>query len=326
MPFIQLQFRRDTAYNWTCTNPILASGEMGIELDTHLFKIGDGGSQWTNLPYGGIQGVRGPTGPSGALTSTISTNLIPTGSTPQDIGSSQAKFRNIYLNGSLFFGTSQLSVSGTNLQFTDASGNLVVLNGGGGGGSGTTGATGPTGASGQGVPSGGSINQVLAKASSTNYDTHWVTPSSGGSGNASSYYIDINYVGSGTAAFSSSTTATSITADPNLAANGITVTLTGANINIVLAYSGTSSRIGMPTGIFLAYASGTNAISSWDTNPQYSLYSPVAGQVISINGTITSFSTSWGLFAGTGRYSGAWDNTTTPRVLGRVLLSFGNFA
>lgn len=65
MPFIQLQFRRDTSNNWACTNPVLASGEMGIEIDTHMFKIGDGGSPWVNLPYGGIQGPRGPQGPSG---------------------------------------------------------------------------------------------------------------------------------------------------------------------------------------------------------------------------------------------------------------------
>ena len=65
MPYIQLQFRRDTSHNWACTNPVLASGEMGIEIDTHMFKIGDGCSPWVNLPYGGIQGPRGPQGPSG---------------------------------------------------------------------------------------------------------------------------------------------------------------------------------------------------------------------------------------------------------------------
>lgn len=65
MPFIQLQFRRDTHQNWANTNPILASGEMGIELDTHMFKIGDGIAPWVNLAYGGIQGPRGPQGPAG---------------------------------------------------------------------------------------------------------------------------------------------------------------------------------------------------------------------------------------------------------------------
>jgi len=60
MPYIQLQFRRDTSLNWAQTNPLLASGEMGIELDTHTFKIGDGILRWNELPYGGLQGPPGP--------------------------------------------------------------------------------------------------------------------------------------------------------------------------------------------------------------------------------------------------------------------------
>jgi hypothetical protein len=62
MPFIQLQFRRDTSQNWRSSNPILASGEMGIEIDTQRFKIGDGCLNWINLPYGGIQGAGVPVG------------------------------------------------------------------------------------------------------------------------------------------------------------------------------------------------------------------------------------------------------------------------
>jgi hypothetical protein len=41
------------------------------------------------------------------------------------------------------------------------------------GDTGAAGATGPTGAAGQGVPVGGSLNQSLKKASSTDYDTEW---------------------------------------------------------------------------------------------------------------------------------------------------------
>jgi hypothetical protein len=62
MPYIQLQFRRDTSLNWQQTNPLLASGEMGIELDTHTFKIGDGVLRWNALPYGGLRGPPGPAG------------------------------------------------------------------------------------------------------------------------------------------------------------------------------------------------------------------------------------------------------------------------
>lgn len=81
----QIQMRRDTAANWTSTNPTLASGEWGLETDTRLMKIGDGTTAWTSLAY-----------------------------------------------------------------FTE-------------------------------VPTGGTANQVLAKIDSTNYNTQWVTPSSGSS-------------------------------------------------------------------------------------------------------------------------------------------------
>lgn len=40
MPFIKLEFRRDTPSNWTAQNPILASGEIGINTVTFQFKIG----------------------------------------------------------------------------------------------------------------------------------------------------------------------------------------------------------------------------------------------------------------------------------------------
>lgn len=65
MTSIQLQFRRGTASQWTSANPRLAAGEMGIETDTNLFKIGNGATGWTSLPYGGLQGTTGPTGPTG---------------------------------------------------------------------------------------------------------------------------------------------------------------------------------------------------------------------------------------------------------------------
>jgi hypothetical protein len=90
---VQIQLRRGTAAAWTSANPTLADGEIGVESDTDLFKIGDGLTAWTNLSYGGIQGTAGTNG-----------------------------------------------TNGTN---------------------------------GQGVPLGGTVNQVLRKNSSTDYDTSW---------------------------------------------------------------------------------------------------------------------------------------------------------
>jgi len=65
MPYIQLQFRRGLSTQWTSNNTVLADGEMGIETDTSLFKIGNGSTAWNSLAYGGIRGVTGPTGPTG---------------------------------------------------------------------------------------------------------------------------------------------------------------------------------------------------------------------------------------------------------------------
>lgn len=46
-----IQIRRDTAANWTATNPILANGEFGLETDTGRQKKGDGIVNWNVLDY-----------------------------------------------------------------------------------------------------------------------------------------------------------------------------------------------------------------------------------------------------------------------------------
>ena len=50
----RIQFRRDTAANWTSVNPTLQSGELGFESNTGKFKIGNGSSSWTALSYASI--------------------------------------------------------------------------------------------------------------------------------------------------------------------------------------------------------------------------------------------------------------------------------
>jgi streptogramin lyase len=81
MPFIQFQHRRDTAANWNLANPILAPGEMGLESDTSLFKLGNGTTAWTGLAYGGIKGATGPTGTSGVVGATGPTGASVVGAT-----------------------------------------------------------------------------------------------------------------------------------------------------------------------------------------------------------------------------------------------------
>lgn len=52
-----IKLRRDVAAAWASSNPVLASGEAGIETDTQKFKVGNGTTSWTSLPY--IYGERG---------------------------------------------------------------------------------------------------------------------------------------------------------------------------------------------------------------------------------------------------------------------------
>jgi hypothetical protein len=47
----KIQVRRDTAANWTSTNPTLSQGEIGFETDTYKIKIGNGSTAWTSLSY-----------------------------------------------------------------------------------------------------------------------------------------------------------------------------------------------------------------------------------------------------------------------------------
>lgn len=57
-----IQYRRDTAANWTAVNPVLAAGEPGYETTSTFFKIGDGTTAWNSLPYKkGNDGLDAPT-------------------------------------------------------------------------------------------------------------------------------------------------------------------------------------------------------------------------------------------------------------------------
>lgn len=49
----RVQNAYDTAENWNTNNPVLKAGELGIESDTGLHKVGDGTSTWKQLHYAG---------------------------------------------------------------------------------------------------------------------------------------------------------------------------------------------------------------------------------------------------------------------------------
>lgn len=47
----RIQVRRDIAANWVTNNPVLSDGEWGVETNTLKYKLGDGATSWTSLPY-----------------------------------------------------------------------------------------------------------------------------------------------------------------------------------------------------------------------------------------------------------------------------------
>ena len=62
---VQMQQRRGTAAAWTAADPTLAEGEIGVELDTGSWKLGDGVTAWTALAYS--TGTQGASGTDGAV-------------------------------------------------------------------------------------------------------------------------------------------------------------------------------------------------------------------------------------------------------------------
>jgi Major tropism determinant N-terminal domain len=145
MPFIQLQIRRDSLANWVSNNPVLASGEMGINLDTYQYKLGDGVKTWIQLPYAGIAG---PTGAPGASISSstgatgVTGSIGPTGLTGPTGISSTGVTGSVRIGFSGFTGPTGLSATGQ----TGVTGTIGPT--GYTGVTGSTGATGPTGQAG----------------------------------------------------------------------------------------------------------------------------------------------------------------------------------
>lgn len=60
---IKVQHRRQTSEQWATSREILLDGEIGVETDTHLLKIGNGTSRFSELPY--LRGEKGAKGEQG---------------------------------------------------------------------------------------------------------------------------------------------------------------------------------------------------------------------------------------------------------------------
>lgn len=70
----RIQLRRDTSEKWASVNPVLMEGEVGIETDTKLRKVGDGVNHWNDLDYLAAENVTQELGDS--ETATVSQKTI----------------------------------------------------------------------------------------------------------------------------------------------------------------------------------------------------------------------------------------------------------
>ena len=136
MPFVQIQLRRGTAAEWAAINPTLAPGELVVETDTNLLKLGDGATQWDNQTYlgftgptgpggGGPTGSPGPTGPASTPTKTftlyldyssptaISSVYVPPGLFTNPLLSDGGVFTSDVGTDLVFYGLSSLSLENT---------------------------------------------------------------------------------------------------------------------------------------------------------------------------------------------------------------------
>lgn len=80
---VRFQLRRANVAEWTINNPILLAGEPALSSDTNQLKIGDGITNWVNLPYINVAGIPGQAGSPTSLLSGVT--LVPLGKSNKNI-------------------------------------------------------------------------------------------------------------------------------------------------------------------------------------------------------------------------------------------------
>lgn len=184
---------------------------------------------------------------------------------------------------------------------------------------GPDGPTGPQGPAGQGVATGGTTAQVLAKASNTDYDTHWVTGGGGGSGTVTTVSVITANGVSGSVATATTTPAITLTlgaiTPSSVAASG---TVTGSNLSGTNTGDQTITLTGNVTG------SGTGSFATTIsagvvTNTMLAgsiTASKLVGSDITTVGTITS-----GTWTGTtiAIANGGTGQTTAPNAINALV-------
>lgn len=111
----RIQLRRDTAAAWTAANPVLAQGEIGIDLTNNKLKIGNGTAAWNSLAYFDDKET---------VLSNYAGHIVPSADNTYDLGAPDKQWRDIFVsNGSVYIGDIKLSNDNGTLkvqQVTDA--------------------------------------------------------------------------------------------------------------------------------------------------------------------------------------------------------------
>src|ERR1039458_7888394 len=127
---VQIQLRRGNSSDWTTANPLLAQGEVGIELNTGLSKIGDGILSWNNLSYSSAS--YSLNGGTSGNSSSLSASYFSNGNTTINDDGFNTITTAVFSNGTNIDNNGNLSVFGSaNLDngaaYTDGNGNIIAV-------------------------------------------------------------------------------------------------------------------------------------------------------------------------------------------------------
>jgi hypothetical protein len=123
----KIQIRRGTTSQWSTTNPILASGELGLDTDLKGTKIGDGTTAWNSLAFQpsaivGFTGTIPTTGWSGGganpFTIAVTINGITSNDVPTiDLNTSGITYSNLSIHNADFSRLYRVTTSTNTLTF-----------------------------------------------------------------------------------------------------------------------------------------------------------------------------------------------------------------
>lgn len=119
---IQVQVRRGPAAGWTAVNPVLLSGEIGFETDTRRWKVGDGITAWSGLPYMVDSDALRKTGPATFTGTLILNGMINAKGRLTVLNPSGTETARVEQSGDAIFNSVAVSLTGGGQASVDADG------------------------------------------------------------------------------------------------------------------------------------------------------------------------------------------------------------